>query len=281
VIRKLGALFALATLSFGVSACNAHVRGVVVVIGDSNVVESATSFTNTLSNRDNGYVPVLFAHDRGAIRETDCQATEQTNQPCTTYDFWKIRLQEGLPKIDGDAFVIELGVNDTASPGTPTTTGYSGYDGKVDYLMALLPSDKPVLWTNLPCPIEPSSRQRGCAAVNAALAAASARWPNLTVLDWEAAAGNHTEWLTAPGDVHYKRVGQDAWSGLVVAALDARFPDPGGTTTTTSTTSTTSTTTVPVTTTTAPDSTTTVPDSTTTVPDTTTVPESTTSTTGP
>ena len=114
--------------------------------------------------------------------------------------------------------------------------------------------------------------------MNAALAAASARWPNLAILDWEAAAGNHTEWLSAPGDVHYKRVGQDAWSGLVVSALDARFPDPGGTT---STTSTTSTTTVPVTTTTAPDSTTTIADSTTTAPDTTTAPESTTSTTGP
>ncbi|MDQ1383264.1 MAG: hypothetical protein QOG65_643, partial [Actinomycetota bacterium] len=162
VIRKLSALVALAALALGLSACNAHVRGVVVVIGDSNIVQGSTSLTSALSNRDNGYVPVLFARGGGAIRQPDCQAIETLKQPCTTYNFWKIRLSEGLPKINGDAYVVELGINDTINPGTPTTNGYSGYDGKIDYLMALLPSDKPVLWTNLPCAIEPALNQTGC-----------------------------------------------------------------------------------------------------------------------
>jgi hypothetical protein len=279
MLRKIAVLLGLGVVAAGaLSGCNAHVRGVVVFIGDSNGVRSAQAIIDELSNRDNGYVPVMFVRAGAAIRSPDCRWNE-VGCP-ENWDFWKIRLNEGLQKIQGDAFVVALGVNDTVDPGTPTTRGYSGYDGKIDYLMGLLPSDKMVLWTNLPCALEPVDNQTGCAVVDTALANAPLRWSNLTVLDWANAAAGHPEYM-APNDVHYSAAGQTAWSSMVAAALDARIPDPSATTSTSTTTisTSTSTTTVPDTSTTTVDTTPTTVDTTPTTVDTTPTTDATTTTT--
>jgi hypothetical protein len=227
--------------------CDAHVRGVIPIIGDSNVVLGANHITHGMADRSNGYVPVMFATSASGIKTSDCASS------CATYNFWGIRLGEGLAKVQSDALVVELGVNDANEPGTADGPGYLNYDAKIDYLMGLLPSDKPVLWTNLPCTIEPPGVVAGCAVVNTALASASARWSNLTVLDWFTASTGHPEYIKT-NDVHYTAAGYIAWTDFVVDALDSQLPDPSAPTTTTSTT--------------APDTTTTTPDTTTTTTDT-------------
>src|SRR5207237_10657568 len=138
MLRRIFVLLGSVVIAVGTLAgCNAHVRGVIVFIGDSNGVRSAQAITDQLSDRDNGYVPALFVRAGAAIRSPDCKAFDRG---CIdAWDFWGIRLNEGLRKIQSDAFVVELGINDTISPGTPTTRGYSSYNCKIDYLMSLLP----------------------------------------------------------------------------------------------------------------------------------------------
>lgn len=81
-----------------------------------------------------------------------------------------------------------------------------------------------MLWTNLPCNIEPAARLVGFYAASAALAAAPARHPNLVVLDWASVANPHPGWMaTFAGGVHYERVGYSAWSALVTTAFESRF----------------------------------------------------------
>jgi hypothetical protein len=83
-----------------------------------------------------------------------------------------------------------------------------------------------VYWSNLPCRIEPSSRSRGCAAVNAALAAAHARHGQLKLVDWADAANPHREYLGADGTfdaIHLTAPGARDYARLVAAALDAHF----------------------------------------------------------
>jgi hypothetical protein len=88
-----------------------------------------------------------------------------------------------------------------------------------------VPTDQAVLWTNLPCSIEPPARLTGCQTVNDALAKAPARWANLIVIDWASKAKGHPEYMSSPGkDVHLSVDGQVAWGAAVVRALDARFP---------------------------------------------------------
>jgi hypothetical protein len=137
MLRRIFVLLGSGVIAVGTLAgCNAHVRGVIVFIGDSNGVRSAQAITDQLSDRDNGYVPALFVRAGAAIRSPDCKAFDRG---CIdAWDFWGIRLNEGLRKIQGDAFVVELGINDTISPGTPTTRGYSSYGGKIDYLSAAI-----------------------------------------------------------------------------------------------------------------------------------------------
>jgi hypothetical protein len=59
------------------------------------------------------------------------------------------------------AWVVDLGINDAVEPGAPTRRGYARYGTKIDWLMHLLGST-PVLWSNLPCTIEPTNRRVGC-----------------------------------------------------------------------------------------------------------------------
>ena len=197
-----------------------HVRAKVAFIGDSNIAFGATAIAEALTERNEPYELIDLASGGTSIRAQDCPAWT----PCTTFNYWKLRLSEARA-VPG-AWVVNLGINDTWSAGTATSPGWVGYPAKIDWLMALLGS-KPVIWTNLPCHIEPATLRTPCVAINQALAAAPARWPNLTILDWRTVANAHPEWMIDFGKwyaVHYDAAGQTAWATLVAKALDARFP---------------------------------------------------------
>src|SRR5262249_43275710 len=152
--------------------------------------------------------PVLASRVGASIRTYDC--LDPTG--CTTTDYWKTKLASLAGKVVPDAIVNNLGVNDTLQMGQPTTPGYNAYDQKIDWFMALA-DGRPVLWTNLPCTIEPPNIVAACNLIDSELAAAAARWPNLTVLDWNLASAGHTEYMQSPGtDVHYSTIGNAAWA---------------------------------------------------------------------
>jgi hypothetical protein len=199
-----------------------HVRATVMLVGDSNIAVALSSIAFELTGRDEAYQLVDVARAGAAIRTDDCPALTPN---CATHDFWEHRLAEALQRVSPDGFIVNLGINDTDAPGTPDTQGYTGYDAKIDWLMHLLPAAKPVLWSNLPCDIEPKTRAVGCAAVNAAIKAAPRRWPYLIVLDWASVATGHPNYvLPARGEVHLSVQGGLAWADLIAKTLDARFP---------------------------------------------------------
>jgi lysophospholipase L1-like esterase len=205
---------------------NARTRGIVLFVGDSNVTISAAAIDTELTwweHHDNGYVPVFASRVGASIRTADC--IDAAN--CSTFNYWKLKLGTILPKLDADAIVNDLGINDTLSEGAAGTPGYAGYGAKIDWFMGLV-GDKLVFWTLLPCAIEPPAREVGCKRVNVALSQAAERWPNLTVLAWNGVANDHPEYMSSPGssNVHYSPEGRAAWARFVAAALDSRFPEP-------------------------------------------------------
>jgi hypothetical protein len=215
-----------AVVADAVTTSNAETRGVVLFVGDSNITLGSAAIDVTLTwgqHNDNGYVPVLASRAGSMIRTPDCL---NSPTPCTTFDYWKLKLATIMPKVNADVIVNDLGINDTATSGTATTPGYAYYGQKIDWFMELV-GGKPVLWTNLPCAIEPPARRDGCQTVNWSLSLAAQRWPNLTVLGWNLVANNHPEYMSSPGEgIHYSAAGRLAWSKLVVDSLDDRFPAP-------------------------------------------------------
>ncbi len=219
-----------------VTSTIANNRAVVMFVGDSNIafggqkpVELLTTWPigaasdPSANHKDNSYVPIFVARGGAGIRTPDCLP----NVACSTYNFWQIKLAATFSKVKPDAIVTELGVNDTRSPGTATTGGYSNYWQKIDWFMNKIPAGKPVFWTTLPCRIEPypAVDPTGCATVNYSLLKAPARWPNLTVLNWANEANSHPEYMQS-GDVHYTDTGYAAWTRFILTALDNKFPMP-------------------------------------------------------
>jgi lysophospholipase L1-like esterase len=227
-VLVLGSGAAVATYAAANSASNAQVRGVVLFVGDSNVTLSAgqiVAATTWQMHFNNGYIPVLASRVGASIRSEDCLVAKG----CHTDNYWQIRLRALFKRVHPNAIVNNLGINDTAFLGTPTTRGYAAYSAKIDWFMGLLPKGVPVFWTNLPCSIEPRSRLVGCRHVNAALTQATKRWPNLVVINWAAAADAHHEWMTSHGTspgVHYTITGDSKWTNLVVKTLDAHLRAP-------------------------------------------------------
>jgi len=229
VMKRLAVLIACATLAFGgtIAAAaplydvqsDAALAKTVLFIGDSNLVRGASQITAVLENRANGYLPSFTPRGGIGIRGYKTGWCPTTAQPCPSSDYWQVRLGNILATTSFDAIVINLGINDTTTVGTLTTSGYGDYDAKIAWLLAALPADVPVFWSNLPRALEPAGTFNGCGAVNAALARAS-----LHLLPWAGIASSHPEYMISVGkDPHYSEAGHLAWSRMVVAALDSYF----------------------------------------------------------
>jgi hypothetical protein len=225
----------VALVSFTVACSQAHAskesvgrtRAIVLFAGDSNIVLAAGGITNNLISffhTEHAYVPVFASRTGAGIRQSDCPKRVR----CDTFDYWQVKLGETLAKVDVDALVTNLGINDTDVLGSATTPGYADYGRKIDWLMKLLPKGKPVFWTDLPCDLEPHDRQTGCSAVNTALREAPNRWPNFVILPWARLAKGHRDYMNSadPDELHYSNLGRAVWTQLVADALDAHFPVP-------------------------------------------------------
>ena len=130
------------------------------------------------------------------------------------------------PKLNVDAIVVNLGINDARLLGDSNGPGYAAYGPKIDWMMNQVPAPTfPSTGPICACSLEPPTMLTGCQTVDIALSTAKSRWPNLSVLPWATTAKGHPEYMLFPGtNVHYSPPGDQAWADLVLAALDARFP---------------------------------------------------------
>jgi hypothetical protein len=122
----------------------------------------------------------------------------------------------------GEVVVVGLGNNDAGNPAT--------FAGRIDGVMRSLPGVRRVIWVNL-------RRFRDFVpALDAELANAPARWPNLEIADWDARATPDPSLVYGDG-LHLTPAGQAAMAELIAQHLDAyvRSRTPASTTTTTTT----------------------------------------------
>ncbi|HMH94302.1 MAG TPA: acyltransferase family protein [Streptosporangiaceae bacterium] len=116
-------------------------------------------------------------------------------------------------------WVLALGTNDTADVyvGSPV-----GLAARIKEMMSVI-GNQPVMWVNvisLPeAPVDYSESQMQL--WNQALTRSCARYPNLRVFDWAAAA--KPQWFISDG-IHYTSAGYAARSRLIARALAAAFP---------------------------------------------------------
>ena len=114
-----------------------------------------------------------------------------------------------------DTVVIALGTNDIWWIGAPLDQG-------VDRMMAALGSDRDVLWVDFSFGARGVDNLPDASKANAVLAAKAAEYPNLRIVEFDAAmaaaAGQGASWTDG---VHLNEMGSRARVGAIVAALGA------------------------------------------------------------
>jgi hypothetical protein len=155
----------------------------VLFVGDSNVVLSARQIVKQA--KPLGVVPTIVAQSGAATRND-----------------W------GVGEIDTDVVVTNLGVNDIV--------GDRDFDTDIDWFMSEA-GDRRVLWSNLPCDIEPPDLVEACEQWNEALSRAARTHDSLEVIDWAAVA--EPSHMMAPGEDVHLGTGREVWTELMLSAL--------------------------------------------------------------
>jgi hypothetical protein len=105
----------------------------------------------------------------------------------------------------GDVVVLDLGYNDSSDPAV--------FRERIDGAMAALAGVKHVIWLNQ------HDWGPGRAGMNAELAAAATRYPNLDVADWNAEVAAHPEDVYTDS-IHLTPAGQTAMAAMVRSHFD-------------------------------------------------------------
>ena len=106
----------------------------------------------------------------------------------------------------GDVVVLDFGYNDSSDP--------TVFRGRIDAAMAAMAGVRHVIWMNQ------HDWGPGRAGMNAELAAAQSRYPNLDVVDWNAEVAAHPDYVYAD-QIHLTPAGQPAFASLVRQHFDA------------------------------------------------------------
>ena len=123
----------------------------------------------------------------------------------------------------GDIVVLDLGYNDGDDPAV--------FRSRVDDAMTAMQGIRRVIWLNQ------HEWRPGRAGMNAELAAAAQRYPNLDVVDWNAEVQAHPETVYAD-QIHLTPSGQEAMATLVRQRVDGYVESTRPTTTVPATTTT-------------------------------------------
>lgn len=177
------------------TATNRH----VLVMGDSNIFQSAEGIDVAL--RRAGFEPVVHGVPGYGLKDLD--------------RYWLPKLGELLAD-DPPVVVVALGTNDTASDAEVQAVA-----GGIDTMMRAL-GERRVVWITH-VDDRPFSVANAGSTVNAAIRAATARWPNLDILDLE------PELVANPGllsdRLHFSPVGMQVYVSRIVAAIETAFAE--------------------------------------------------------
>jgi hypothetical protein len=171
----------------------------VLVLGDSNVFESAADIDAALRNV--GFEPTIHGVPGLGVKQVD--------------PYWSEEVPRRLES-DPGVVVVGLGTNDAVEPLDVLT-----FAGRLDQMMELI-GDRPVVWiTHVDDrPAAPAAAGR---SVNAAIRAAPLRWPNLTVLDFTASMAEDPTILRADG-LHFSASGMKVYGTAIALAATDRLP---------------------------------------------------------
>lgn len=188
-----------------VSACQSEVSQEVLVIGDSITVGASDDIVHVFNGVEKPYLRYL-----PAISASGGQGlTYVGDRVADPNAFWSAHVASLMERGKPDSVVVSLGVND-CSRLTPA------YGARIDNFMAGIPSSVPVYWLTIPDPRKVMACE---GTINAALAAAKTRWPNLTLLPWASTGNAHPAWFDREG-IHHTPEGQVQYAKFIKARLD-------------------------------------------------------------
>ena len=175
----------------------------VLMIGDSNLFGSARPVDEAL--RDAGFEPTLHGVPGYGLKHFDV--------------YWSSKLPE-LLRVDPAVVVVGLGTNDTF-----TDTEVFLVPSRIDQMMEAI-GDHEVVWLTH-VDDRPGAAPTAGVAVNEAIRAAAARWPNLVILDFaEVIAANPN--VLREDALHFSSTGALTYARSITEAVADVFVQCGG-----------------------------------------------------
>ena len=167
----------------------------VLVMGDSNVFRSSAEIDHAL--RDAGFEPTEHGLPGYGLKDTDA--------------YWLPKLPALLAD-DPAVVVVALGTNDTASEAE-----VQGVAGGIDKIMFAIGGRRVIWITHVD--VRPFSVPDGGRTVNGIIRAATASWPNLTILDFTFTLAAHPEFLR-DDHLHFTPEGMRAYASSIATAVE-------------------------------------------------------------
>jgi hypothetical protein len=215
--RRVKGMVAIAVTAFALLAagCKPEVTKEVLFVNDSvthqSLVSIVAEFNNVQRDDPKGrYAPNFGSSVPGiGLRHVPGIPDEEADA------YWSTHLRTLFEHVDPEVVVVELGYNDCRFDLTD-------YGTDIDELLALVPPDTAVLWVTMQDVLGLHTCDE---VINAALQAATARWPDLGLLDLAAHMRGHPEWVELDS-IHLSPAGRDEYARWLHRELDARFLTP-------------------------------------------------------
>jgi len=214
-MKRIVAVLTAVAAAAGFAGCKAQITKNVVFIADSVTAQSAeeitAAFNLTSQYSSAGRYAPNFASVVGGqgLRQVEDDPNQPAQDPHT---LWPQHVQSIVAHTHPEVVVVELGYNDCHSD---TST----YGDDVTMVMDNIPTDVPVHWLTM----QDHDDSYSCEGdINAALQAATTRYPNLTLLPYADFMNPHPEWFNNPGP-HLNATGQQKCATWLKEQLDAIY----------------------------------------------------------
>jgi hypothetical protein len=214
-MRRAGLAVVVVALVIAAAGCKAKVTKEVLFVDDSVTHQSVGQLVDSFNEVSSDSPAARYAPNFGSSVPGIGLLTVPGLPADQVGAYWDEHLTSLMEHVDPEVVVVELGYNDC---GDSVADELPDYGSHIDAFMGHVPGGTPVHWLTV---ADPTASTDCDETINAALADATTRWPNLSLFDYAAHMNDHPDWFV--DNKHLSTPGKQEYASWLHAQLDALY----------------------------------------------------------